>query len=564
MKKIFIHIFSFMVPTALIMAVLCTLDIFFEINDDRYITEILSGVITLKPDAHTVYINYLLSLVLACLYSITKAIPWYGGLLILIYWFSYVAIFEATLSCAKKIKDAVVFTILIVVFFVMHLHLIGQIQYTSVAAFAAVTGFFCLMVHQNKKIGMILFVLFETFAFLLRDQSMLMILPLGMAMVVGIILGERKLSFKDRIVTIIKICITFITIVMVGYMGNAIGYSKEEWQEYRRFNQARTEVFDYYGKPLYEEVDSILQKYGVTREEYNALCHYTILGENISSACFEEIADYASTQVVRLTPKEVFQKMFDIMFRDNYWKINCVIVLMWFFAFILSVFNGNWRNLLAMLFLFLARTVVWMYLIWGERMPLRVTIPLMAAETIFLLILVLRIYLDVNHIGKVKYILLFAMCIVFCYFGVKGGKQQYRYILEQHIGQEIYFEGFREIIEYCHENPETRYIIEAESLMYYRGRALETDVYQTRNFLVSGGWFSTAPNISEKNHSYMKGNQDGFQFIIVQNENQMTHPATAYLREISGNDPVKYDEFAVSHGGIYSVLYFADKAAKHE
>lgn len=561
MKSVFKHIIAFVIPTALIVAVVGTIGIFFETNDDRYITEILAGVITLQPEAHTVYVNYLLSLVLTWLYGITNAVPWYGGLLIVLYWMVYVAIFESALSCAKNKREVLGIIAIITAFFVAHLYLIGQIQYTSVAVFLAVTGYFCSLLHQNEKVGLMLFCTFESFAFLLRAQAMLMILPLGIAVFAGILLVEQNINLKIRIIRFAKLCAVLITIIAVGSLGNAIGYRGEDWGEYQKFNQARTELFDYYGAPSYDEVESILNKYDVTKEEYNAFCRYTILDGNISSACLEELADYASAQQVRLTPGEVLQRMFDKTFRENSWKINNIIVLMWISILIWSIFKGNRKNLLPMSFLFLARTAVWMYLIWGERLPLRISIPLMASETLLLIVLVLKTYLDSDNNGNARHLLILVICIFFCCLGVTGGKQQYRYIKEQHTGQKIYFEGLREIIEYCNENPESTYMIEAESMIYYCGSALETDVYQTRNFIVSGGWFSTAPCISEKNDNYMKGNTEGFHFIISQNEHTMSHPAVTYLSKITKSEPVVVDEIAASHGGIYSVLYFEGRNA---
>lgn len=56
--------------------------IFFEMNDDKLIMEILSGVQTGGPDAHAEFINYFLALPISLLYRISKGVPWYGLCLI--------------------------------------------------------------------------------------------------------------------------------------------------------------------------------------------------------------------------------------------------------------------------------------------------------------------------------------------------------------------------------------------------------------------------------------------------------------------------------------------------
>lgn len=57
--------------------------IYFETNDDRLLSEIFSGSMTGSPEAHSYYVDYILGFVLALLYRVTDAVPWYGGMLVL-------------------------------------------------------------------------------------------------------------------------------------------------------------------------------------------------------------------------------------------------------------------------------------------------------------------------------------------------------------------------------------------------------------------------------------------------------------------------------------------------
>lgn len=74
----------------------------------------------------------------------------------------------------------------------------------------------------------------------------------------------------------------------LGELGTAVGYHNAEWKEYLRYNNARTEMFDYYGKPEYEEVSDILSEYGVSRAEYEAYKGYIILDGNLNTECAEK------------------------------------------------------------------------------------------------------------------------------------------------------------------------------------------------------------------------------------------------------------------------------------
>ncbi len=74
----------------------------FETNDDRFLAEILSGVLSAKPDAHAVFINYLLALPLSALYRLTAAVPWYGGALVCLQVLSYGAMLDAGYSRCER------------------------------------------------------------------------------------------------------------------------------------------------------------------------------------------------------------------------------------------------------------------------------------------------------------------------------------------------------------------------------------------------------------------------------------------------------------------------------
>ena len=64
-------------------AVLCGVlayffDYYYELNDDYFIKNILSGVYSGTPSAHSIQMLYPLSLILSLLYRINRNISWFG------------------------------------------------------------------------------------------------------------------------------------------------------------------------------------------------------------------------------------------------------------------------------------------------------------------------------------------------------------------------------------------------------------------------------------------------------------------------------------------------------
>ena len=67
---------------------------YWDTNDDRVIAEILSGTLGGQPEAHVVYVNYLLSWPLSLLYRLTDKVPWYGLTIFLFHILVYTVLFR--------------------------------------------------------------------------------------------------------------------------------------------------------------------------------------------------------------------------------------------------------------------------------------------------------------------------------------------------------------------------------------------------------------------------------------------------------------------------------------
>ncbi len=153
--------------------------IYFETNDDKYFAEILSGALTGAPDPHTIYMNFFLSWPLSLLYRITVRIPWYGIMLIMCHFAVYTSLLQSIGIRMKTVKGYVISVGLMLCFCLINAYVTLNIQWTSTAALLAVAGYVCLLLREDSKKGLMMFFFFELAAFLLRDQAMLMIQPLG-------------------------------------------------------------------------------------------------------------------------------------------------------------------------------------------------------------------------------------------------------------------------------------------------------------------------------------------------------------------------------------------------
>ena len=558
------QILSFTVPAFFLFFIWYKVGIFYSTNDDRCITEMLAGLVTSHNESHLVYINYLLGLPLAFLYKLTPSIPWFGAFLIGLYYFSYVFILKGFYSRSKNIVEDIISTGVISCVALSSFYLVGQITYTSIAILAAAAGYCALLLHTEKFFGLTYFIILESLAYLLRDQSMLMIQPLGLSVLCMYIFISEKSTLKKNIINCLKIVGIVVSIIIILFVGNKLGYINKNWNNYNQFNESRTILCDYTQYPDYKDVKDILDKYNVSQKTYDGLCSYTILDWDIPLECYDELAQYALKNTsTKTTLSDSFETYSTILFesKNKYYNITNLLILTFIMTAIYIIISRKLKSLLPLTGLVLSQAVVWIYLIYRGRLPHRVTIPLLVSEILLLITILYLTHTKTlfrKYISLVRIVILMLMLGLFFKSAYTSYQMQHKDSKIQNNIQDIFIEGLTDITDYCNHFPENRYIVDTMSLRWYYGSALQTNIFEPRNYTFAGGWFSNTPCFIEKNEAYFIDNSNGFYFIVsLDSETEvLEHPSTLYLAEKSSCEPIISDTFTASHGGIYYVVYF--------
>lgn len=530
------------------------LGIYFETNDDRYITEILAGIISVKPDGHAIYVNYLFSSFFSFLYQITTEIPWYGGFLVLAHWQCYAFLMDSFLEQFETLKGWAASIVASLLLFLSHMYILGQLQYTSTAILLAATGYICLILQRNnRKIG--LFIVFETLAYFLRADSMMAMQPMGIAVYIGMTLLEET-TFRNKMKKIACTTVIPILVISVGLVCNLLGYYSEEWREYQRYNDARTELTDYYCVPQYEDVSGILDRYQVSKEQYVGFCNYTVLDKYIPTECLEELANYAKKnqqQTVNLI--ELIRGRISLGIQSGSWSVNRLSTLIILATIVFMLLRREFRLMCPLIFLGAADMVVWGYLLIKGRMPSRVFIPLFFAESVLLISLMLWVWKRKR--GTVWQTVATAIIgVALCAFSIFVISQEWPAVKQRNQSQEILFQGMYKLQDYCNRNPNQKYLIEANGQSYYMGSVFETKIYQSRNSLITGCWYSTSPAMEAKIKEYFADGVSGFYFIILSDGDVEQNPAMQYMIARQGCEPELKDTLEIFEGLVYNVYYF--------
>lgn len=268
------------------------------------------------------------------------------------------------------------------------------------------------------------------------------------------------------------------------------------------------------------------------------------------------MAEYSSSSYERnIGPVELLQKVWNDTMRNFGWDINKVLVMAWILFGVYVIFSRQWKILLPGAGIFTVRMAIWCWLYWRGRTPARVTVPLMACETILMLALV---WIGISKTKKTVWLngALLICCVLFCWASLNSVKLEYRYIKKENEVQKVYTEGLKELLRYCNENEQNRYLIDCNTVSFYRGNVLETEIYQPANAVIGGGWFSGSPHIQQRIKEYLSSAEDGIYVIIYADGNQEAHPTIVYMEEMMGTEAVLEDELVASHGGKYGVYYF--------
>lgn len=258
------------------LIVMCTLLLIFrptfETNDDVAIALFVNGARG-TYDAHLVYSNYLLGLVLSGLYQFSNQIPWYSLAQYVVLFLSFTSIFHV-IVCRLKSVSATWLAIIVTWIFAYEGYI--RIQYTKTAGIASAAGILVLLyaVEQKKtersRIFCGLGYLLSCTGFMYREQQFLAELALMSG--VGVFLLTEGMEKKSgEIIRRLRRGIMIFGVLAIAivclHMADRYAYRSPQWQDYLEYNELRTELVDF-GFPDYLENKAAYKELGINRTAF--------------------------------------------------------------------------------------------------------------------------------------------------------------------------------------------------------------------------------------------------------------------------------------------------------
>ncbi|MGI6152611.1 MAG: hypothetical protein ACOYJB_02090 [Christensenellaceae bacterium] len=351
---------------AIIYAQVSILD--FSVVDDMIINNYLSGAYGFS-DGHAVYLNILLGKFLAFLYSVLPAINWYGVFLLAMVILSF-SLVEAVLLSQFGIKWGLLIVALITA--TATYSMLEHFTYTMIAYCCAGASGACLFFGfetKHKSLRWLCYAL--AVVMLLLCSFIRWNVVLTAALIWGAFLLIQLLRRKKSawILAITVLC------GLVGCAGchaadQAAYQNDEEWREYTRFNEARTDYVDF-GMVDYSDHVGVYQRFSWSPNDYQMVNMYVHPdGNKYSAEVLEQIVAERGHRYER-TPLAVLYKLVE-GFHDHEEQTMSMILLL-IAAFTAAMFAN--RNKLLPLFLLAMPFIINIAFIIMRRPLYRVVYP---------------------------------------------------------------------------------------------------------------------------------------------------------------------------------------------
>lgn len=263
-------------------------------NDDYRMMTIVSGAYTGTPSADIVFMRYPVGLLLSWLYTLTPSIPWYG-LFTMVCMFIPCCIFCHYIVKKSYLKNHVFFGVCIYmlafIFLIRKYICLPQFTLTSAFMGAGATVLVLEMPAQKNIKHIILAAICAVFSFSIRSKAFYMILPLTALIIVVRLIDEKGTKIWKPMVAV---CIITITLCGMVYAVDYAAWNRsEEYQEYRQFNIARSNVYDYGTIPNYYSNMSFYVSNGISEVTYRALStRYLDIDDSVDTETLETIGNY--------------------------------------------------------------------------------------------------------------------------------------------------------------------------------------------------------------------------------------------------------------------------------
>lgn len=517
-------------------------DFYFDLNDDSLMRDILSGAYTGTPEPANIQMLYPLSAAISFFYRLQGGIEWYGIFLLCCQFGSLLLILFSVLKGKYSFRKRLLWAggILAGLMALSGSHLV-YVQYTVTVAFLCTAAAGLLLAERDAYFssgsrslhptgGILAALCLLWTAFLLRTEMTLLLLPLVMTAVLHIVVMRpeplKKSFLSGRTIQKLAVfSILLLTGMGIGKIWDTAALSSAEWREFRRYFDARTELYDFYfyDMPSYEENSAFYHSVGMEKPSVTLLENYNFgLDDSLDAEKLERITDQARkihgekvtfSGQVRLALRAYAGRILHGEDRGTGRMVLLGYVVLLFMATAEIILSGRrkeknrmrWKLAGCILWLWFIRSGLWLFILYRGRAPERIVDSLLLIEWVLetgLFMLAAENFRESIPEKKLRpaecvLILLWICWLLPAFLTLRGtgagiGKEQLR---RENINRE-----YLALQTYCAAHPENFYFVDVYSTVAYSDRMFseQPGAGTFRNYDLMGGWACKSPLFMKK------------------------------------------------------------------
>ncbi|MCM1174280.1 MAG: hypothetical protein NC341_04425 [Blautia sp.] len=515
-------------------------DFYYDLNDDFFMRDIMSGAYTGTPDGHNVQTLYALGAFISLFYKLCRPLPWYGLFLLVCQMGSLYAVGARLLQFGRSLSAKAgcmgLFTLFLWGVILPHM---AALHYTFISALMASAALFLFLTtprglsERRFIIWNIPSILLVILAYQLRTEMLLLLFPFICLAGLFRWAEEEKFFQKENYIKYGVVLACIVCGMLVSSLIDLAAYGSGEWKRFLLFFDKRTEVYDYHLEMLTGgEYEEYLRSIGLNDAQQELLSNYNFgLDESIDAELMSEIAARASadTDYAAAVPKAVRYYIYRTLHGEDA-PYNGLVIALCFCIMLSGVFaafadrrggegvdghgggnkgivRGRWIFLWELALLGIVRTALWMFILIRGRYPERITHSLYVAETALLLGMLCIQFLKPGRLcfqdgngerpgtGRRAAMAVFALTGFFCLYHVpySVGKA-----MTEKESREISHADCMEIARYCREHPDHFYFKDVYSTVGYSQKVFQDVDNSLTNHDIMGGWLCKSPLYDEK------------------------------------------------------------------
>lgn len=494
-------------------------DYYYDLNDDVLMKDILAGVYTGTPESRNIQMLFPVSFFISLFYRMVPALPWYGLFLCACHFGCLYLLTVRLLGFFHKAwtKAAAVFLEALLVLTLLLQELLFT-QYTVTCTLLAATAAFLFYTCRSEErvkaffthnLGSILLV---TLAYQIRSEMLLLVLPL--ICVTGLCRWAVEKPFftranAEKYFSVFGGILTGIALSQGVHMA---AYGGEEWQQFNRFFDNRTQLYDFLAIPDYEGNEAFYESVGLSRSEQILLKNYNFgLDEEIDDELLLKICNYADGLRTKqasfiATLKKAVENYKYRTFHETDYPWNGFVIGMYLLVLFAALLNRRIRYLWELFCMGVVRTGLWMYILYRGRDPERITHSLYLMEFVILLAMLLREGREWQKknagkgafCGRAPQACFMGLLALFGILCIGGSITRARSEYDRRTELNRNIEAFK---DYAKENAENFYFVDVYSTVAYSEKMFAGVDNGAANYDIMGGWAVKSP-LTEKKLAY--------------------------------------------------------------